>query len=73
MKLRIRSTDENYYFEYSLDGNTYETLAVQSTAMVSTEVVGGFTGVTIGMFAQGSGSAEFKYFVNDIQDKKVED
>lgn len=73
VKLRIRSTDENYYFEYSLDGNTYETLAVQSTAMVSTEVVGGFTGVTIGMFAQGSGSAEFKYFVNDIQDKKVED
>lgn len=68
VKLRIRSTGENYYFDYSLDGKNFETLTTQSTAMVSTEVVGGFTGVTVGMFAQGSGSAEFGYFDYTIDD-----
>lgn len=59
--LCISSTDEDYTFAYSLDRKSYETLSVQSSAMVSTEVVGGFTGVTIGMFAQGRGSGTFKY------------
>ena len=29
---------------------------------MSTEVVGGFTGVVLGMYAEGEGSAEFAYF-----------
>ncbi len=63
MKLRVSSDAEKYFFEYSVDdGKNFEKIDEQDIILVSTEVVGGFTGVTIGMFAQGEGKAEFVYF-----------
>ena len=63
IKLRIRSDEKLYFFEYSIDeGKNYVKLDEQDVIMVSTEVVGGFTGVVLGMYAEGEGSAEFAYF-----------
>ena len=63
LKLRVSSDAEKYFFEYSVDdGKNFEKIDEQDIILVSTEVVGGFTGVTIGMFAQGEGKAEFGYF-----------
>ena len=60
--LRISSNGERYKFEYSIDGEKYEKLADHDVSLVSTEIVGGFTGVVLGMFAEGEGSADFSYF-----------
>ena len=63
LKLRVTSDAEKYFFEYSVDdGKNFEKIDEQDIFLVSTEVVGGFTGLTIGMFAQGEGKAEFDYF-----------
>ena len=65
VKLRIRSNGEMYFFDYSLDGKSFHELAAVNCSLMSTEVAGGFTGVTLGMFAEGkpkSGSADFNYF-----------
>ena len=63
LKLRVSSDAEKYFFEYSVDDDkNFEKIDEQDIILVSTEVVGGFTGVTIGMFAQGEGKAEFVYF-----------
>lgn len=65
VKLRIRSNGEMYFFDYSLDGKSFHELAAVNCSLMSTEVAGGFTGVTLGMFAEGkpkSGSADFTYF-----------
>lgn len=63
--LRITSDGFMYHFLYSLDGHLYKELTQQNCALVSTEVVGGFTGVTLGMFMEGSAAtdwADFSYF-----------
>ena len=63
IKLRIRSDEKLYFFEYSIDeGKNYVKLDEQDVFLLSTEVVGGFTGVVLGMYAEGEGSAEFAYF-----------
>ena len=62
VRLRVTATDGNYVFEYAADGAPFAALSRQSCTLVSTEVVGGFTGVVVGMYAQGSGSAHFGYF-----------
>ena len=65
VKLRIRSNGEMYFFDYSLDGKKFHELASMNCSLMSTEVAGGFTGVTLGMFAEGkprSGYADFTYF-----------
>ena len=65
VKLRIRSNGDMYFFDYSLDGKRYHELASMNCSLMSTEVAGGFTGVTLGMFAEGkprSGHADFAYF-----------
>lgn len=65
VKLRIRSNGEMYFFDYSLDGKKFHELASMNCSLMSTEVAGGFTGVTLGMFAEGkprSGYADFAYF-----------
>ncbi len=64
-KLRIRGNGEMYTFEYTQDGTTYHELGSMNCSLVSTEVAGGFTGVTLGMFVEGqekSGYADFSYF-----------
>ena len=62
IKLRISSNASKYFFEFSYDDKTYEKLDEQDVFLVSTEVVGGFTGVILGMFAEGEGAVEFEYF-----------
>lgn len=57
--LCITSENNSYVFSYSQgDGSLKEAGRLPST-LLSTEVVGGFTGVTIGMFANGKGQAIF--------------
>ena len=68
--LRVRSDGRMYYFDYSLDGRDYKELDRVDCALVSTEVVGGFTGVVLGMYAKKDGKnvgksdscADFDYF-----------
>lgn len=66
IKLRVRSDGNMYYFDYSLDGKTFEELSSVNCSLMSTEVAGGFTGVTLGMYVDGkseSGYADFSYFL----------
>ncbi len=66
VKLRVRSEGTMYYFDYALDGQDYQELGSVNCSLMSTEVAGGFTGVTLGMTAEGSanttGAAVFQYF-----------
>ena len=62
IRLRITSDGLEYCFLYAVGGGEFQELARYDCPMVSTEVVGGFTGVTIGMYADGKGSAAFNYF-----------
>ena len=64
-KIRICSNGEMYTFEYTEDGTIWHELGSMNCSLMSTEVAGGFTGVTLGMFAEGkekSGHADFSYF-----------
>jgi alpha-N-arabinofuranosidase len=54
--LRIKSDGVTYDFEYSLDGKVYKPFYQVSCTLLSTEVVGGFTGAIIGMYAFQKGS-----------------
>lgn len=61
-RLRICSDGNNYYFEYAAGGRPYRRLGALACSLVSTEVAGGFTGVVLGMYAQGRGYADFHKF-----------
>ena len=50
--LRITSDAAYYYMQVSDDGKRFQTLAKMNFRYVSTEVIGGFTGVMLGVFAQ---------------------
>ena len=72
VKLRIKADEKQYTFAYSLDGNTYHPVGNMDCTLLSTEVAGGFTGVIIGMFAEGDNPAsavDFKYFKYQGLDK----
>ncbi len=67
----MRSDGQMYYFEYSLDGQTFTLVDQLDCSLLSTEVIGGFTGVMIGMYSimnhpgylvAGRSYAEFDYF-----------
>ena len=54
VRLRITSDGEKYRYEYSEDkGKTWHAVGEHDCTLVSTEAAGGFTGVVIGMYAQG--------------------
>lgn len=57
VRLRLSSDGNRYRFEYSTDGAHYREVAAHDCPLLSTEVVGGFTGVVLGAFAEGTGSA----------------
>ena len=61
--LRVKSDGDMYYFEYSTDGKKYRQLFKLSCTLLSTEVVGGFTGVVCGMYCtqHGDGGADLTY------------
>jgi len=50
--LRITSDAAYYYMQVSDDGKSFQTLGKMGFRYVSTEVIGGFTGVMLGVFAQ---------------------
>ncbi|MBQ7419467.1 MAG: glycoside hydrolase family 43 protein [Prevotella sp.] len=66
VRLRITSNGERYYFSYATDQDKdFRSLGALECPLVSTEMVGGFTGVTIGMFTEcsdGENYGEFSYF-----------
>lgn len=64
IRLRVSSDGLTYRFECSDDGGkTWKKIAEHNCMLVSTEVAGGFTGVTIGMFCEGdNASADFSMF-----------
>lgn len=49
--LRVRSDSSYYYFYYSTDGEKFRLLDSVHCSLLSTETVGGFTGVTLGIYA----------------------
>ncbi|MCR5454476.1 MAG: hypothetical protein K6F33_05765 [Bacteroidales bacterium] len=53
--LRITSDKEFYYLEVSDDGKKFQPLGRMDFRYLTTEVIGGFTGVMLGVFAQGNG------------------
>lgn len=69
VKLTITSDGNTYdfYMEHcdaqKPAQQTTEKLGSVESSMVSTEVVGGFTGVVLGMYATGNGYADFENFV----------
>lgn len=55
--LRITATETQYEFWVQEEGKIAESLGTAATKDLSTEVVSGFTGVFIGMYASGNGKA----------------
>lgn len=50
--VRIESDKEYYYLSFSLDNKIFTLLAKMEYRYLSTETIGGFTGVYLGLFAQ---------------------
>lgn len=62
--LRINSDGAYYFMQYSVDGKKFSTLFKMDFRYLCTEVIGGFTGTMLGMFAQGespNGYADFDW------------
>ena len=62
VRLRIESDGSQYRFSYCAENGVWKTVTANDCPIVSTEAVGGFTGVVLGMYAEGDGSAAFNYF-----------
>lgn len=65
--LRISATDSAYKFWVQEEGKSAQLVGTATTKDVSNEMVGGFTGVFIGMYASGNGKsntnpADFDWF-----------
>ena len=63
--IRISSDKDYYYMQVSIDGKKFTTLSKMDYRYLSTEVIGGFTGVMLGLFAQGNkdeDNADFDWF-----------
>lgn len=61
-QLVLRATPELYEFLCGKDDKSLKSLGSIAPQLMSTEVVGGFTGIVLGIYATGSGSADFHYF-----------
>ena len=63
--LRITGESEFYKLWYSTDGINFKMLGMNNTRYLSSETVGGFTGIMIGLWAKspsGTGYADFEWF-----------
>ena len=60
--LVLRATPDNYDFLIGKDEKSLQKLGTIAPQLMSTEVVGGFTGVVLGIYVTGTGSADFKSF-----------
>lgn len=65
--LRVGSTGHHYDFHYSTDGTVYHQLASVNCSLLSTETVGGFTGVTLGLYAADDGKHQGKRSYADFE------
>jgi alpha-N-arabinofuranosidase len=67
--LRITGNRNGYILQYSLDGKKYVDLAEMGYRPLSTETIGGFTGVMLGLYAQGTeGSfADFDSYSYEVE------
>jgi alpha-N-arabinofuranosidase len=59
--LRITSDKDFYYMQVSSDGANYTPLAKMEYRFLSTETIGGFTGVMLGLFAQSNSETRQGY------------
>ena len=59
--LRVRSDGDAYYFDYSMDGQKYKQLFKMSCTLLSTETVGGFTGIIAGMYCTKKKASDLTY------------
>ena len=59
--LKITSDGLHYHFLVSEDGQDWKPMGQFRCALLSTEVAGGFTGVTMGLYAEGA-KAAFTYY-----------
>ena len=60
--LRIKGNAETYSLLYSIDGTHYTEAGRMNTRYLSTETNGGFTGVYLGLFAEGDAQADYDNF-----------
>ena len=63
VRLTIEATNFTYVFRAETDGQTYY-LGSAQTKYLSTEVAGNFTGVMLGLYAQGDMGEEFAVFTD---------
>ena len=61
-KLQIESDGNTYLLSVTADGSQKVCAKPLECSLMSTEIVGGFTGVVLGMYVTGCGSADFAYF-----------
>jgi alpha-N-arabinofuranosidase len=70
--LRVEGTSAFYEFSFSTDGTHFTKLGKMNTEFLSSETLGGFTGIIIGMYASGKsktkGKASFSYFDYEPKD-----
>ena len=57
VELRIESTGPTFTFSYSQNGADFKTIEKADARFLSTETVGGFTGVYVGLYASGNGTS----------------
>lgn len=62
VRLKITSDGTMYRFFMAVDQGMFSEIGAQNCMLLSTEVVGGFTGVTMGMVAEGDGWADYESF-----------
>jgi Beta-xylosidase len=67
VKLRIKGETSTYSFEYSQNGDEFKEIQKIESRYLSTETVGGFTGVYVGFYATGNGkpsktNADYDWF-----------
>lgn len=60
--LVLRATPDTYEFLCGKDAKSLKPIGNIAPQLMSTEVVGGFTGVVLGIYATGDGYADFNYF-----------
>ena len=57
----MRSDGNQYFYEYSTDGKTYKNLYKISCTLLSTEAIGGFTGVVCGLYCTKKNESDLTY------------
>lgn len=72
VELRIHSTPSHFTFSYSTDGQKWQELGRIESRFLSKESAGGFTGLCVGLYAQGSGHADFDYFDYWVEEPEKE-